>query len=401
VNGGNGASGGSGTSGSNGTSGSSGVAGGNGANGSNGSSGVSGTSGSSGAGRSSGVSGTSGSSGVNGANGSSGVSGVSGANGGNGVSGGSGVSGANGAAGAGGTSGTSGSSGVSGANGSNTSAPSSQALCGGCNNASVYDCQGGSANVLCTCHSFVASGFNFVCQLAHCSSASGYVNGIYCSSASAIGGGYTNRICACTVATSNANAIGGGGYNCILCANCSAIAGGKTNQIANAPAYAAILGGYGNFSRYSYTVVMGNNQTAAADYTTSVEYLVKQAGAFKIPHPDPSKNKTHELWHTFVEAPTKGENIYRFRVKTTNCVGTIELPDYYKYLNNCDQVHVSPIDIYASAYAYVNDTQTQIDIVSNEDGEFDLFLFGTRKDNYMFEHWKGAERIIDDNIGED
>ena len=165
--------------------------------------------------------------------------------------------------------------------------------------------------------------------------------------------------------------------------------------------FSAIISGKTSSTNYTMTVVLsGNGLASAGDYRTTVAYLSKGGGGFKIAHPDPSKNKTHELWHTFVESPTRGENIYRFKVKTTNCVGVVELPDYYKYLNNNDHVHLSPIDKFITAYAYVNNTQTQIEVVSNEDGEFDLFLFGTRKDNFMYEHWKGAERLIDDE-GED
>ena len=327
---------------------------------------------------------------------------MSGANGGNGASGVSGTSGANGAAGATGSSGTSGSSGASGSSGTSNAAPSSQACCGGTNNCSVFD--GGNSNaVTSSAHSFAAGDANVVCS-SNCSAiGSGSGNRIHGGSWNAIGGGSCNTICCgygLGQSSSNKSVIAGGRYNCIFSGTRSVIAGGGQGTMYGATD-SAIISGKTSGTNYTMTVVLsGSSLNSAGDYRTTVAYLSKGGGSFKIAHPDPSKNKTHELWHTFVESPTRGENIYRFKVKTTNCVGVVELPDYYKYLNNNDHVHLSPIDKFMSAYAFVNSTQTQIEVVSNEDGEFDLFLFGTRKDNFMYEHWKGAERLIDDE-GED
>ena len=42
--------------------------------------------------------------------------------------------------------------------------------------------------------------------------------------------------------------------------------------------------------------------------------LSKASGCFSIAHPDPAKNSTHKLQHSFVESPTEGDNIYRWQV---------------------------------------------------------------------------------------
>lgn len=44
--------------------------------------------------------------------------------------------------------------------------------------------------------------------------------------------------------------------------------------------------------------------------------LSKSSGSFRIPHPLPEKEKTHQLVHSFVEAP-QADNIYRGKVKLT------------------------------------------------------------------------------------
>ena len=46
--------------------------------------------------------------------------------------------------------------------------------------------------------------------------------------------------------------------------------------------------------------------------------LSKTAGSFQIAHPDPCKNQTHDLFHSFVESPTAGDNLYRFEVESVD-----------------------------------------------------------------------------------
>jgi hypothetical protein len=46
---------------------------------------------------------------------------------------------------------------------------------------------------------------------------------------------------------------------------------------------------------------------------TVVGSLSKSSGSFKIPHPVPEKTETHDLVHSFVEAP-QADNIYRGKI---------------------------------------------------------------------------------------
>jgi hypothetical protein len=92
-----------------------------------------------------------------------------------------------------------------------------------------------------------------------------------------------------------------------------------------------------------------------------------------------------------VESPTAGDNIYRFKVVVTNSSATVTLPDYYKFLNENDQVWVSPVGHFGVAYGVVNEDQTAINVASNEDGEYNVLVIGTRKDKVAKEYWNGIE----------
>ena len=155
------------------------------------------------------------------------------------------------------------------------------------------------------------------------------------------------------------------------------------------------MSGYANTTAYVATVVMNKSVTANGDYTTTMYYLQKTSGAFTIPHPNPAKNRTHALEHRFVESPTAGDNIYRYRVMTTDCAAVMQLPDYFKYLNKDVQVHVQSKESLIDAHAKVTDDKNCIEVRSLSDGSFDLFVFATRDDKVARNNWKGPERLIE------
>ena len=118
--------------------------------------------------------------------------------------------------------------------------------------------------------------------------------------------------------------------------------------------------------------------------------LSKGSGCFLIPHPDPEKEARMNLSHSFVESPTEGDNIYRWQVSTQSGKTIIELPSYYKHLNKNDMVWVSPYRHFGSAYGEVTADQCCVIICSNEDGQYNILLIGTRKDKHV-RGWKGVE----------
>ncbi|MEO9336026.1 DUF2793 domain-containing protein [Mesorhizobium sp. SB112] len=109
--------------------------------------------------------------------------------------------------------------------------------------------------------------------------------------------------------------------------------------------------------------------------------LSKTSGSFDIPHPDPELNATHRLRHCFVEAPTRGENIYRFTVNADGA-GTVRLPlpDYWRHLNENPQIWVCADGHFGRAYGVVNDDESGLVITCETTGSYNVLLIGTRKD---------------------
>ena len=124
-----------------------------------------------------------------------------------------------------------------------------------------------------------------------------------------------------------------------------------------------------------------------------MDAISKTSGSFSIRHPDPQKRLTHQLWHNFVEAPTAGENMYRFEVTTVDGTATLRLPSYFKHLNELPQAKVSPKDTTGRAYADFDDTLDTVTVRSTVDGSYNLLIFGTRKDPDALRHWQGVERL--------
>lgn len=112
--------------------------------------------------------------------------------------------------------------------------------------------------------------------------------------------------------------------------------------------------------------------------------LSKGSGSFLIPHPDPEK-EGWQLRHCFVESNTRGDNIYRWRIEVNNGTYDLELPDYFKYLNENPMVFINPIDMFASAYGKFTDET--LHIVAEKDGQYDVLVIATRKDRIAREHF--------------
>jgi hypothetical protein len=230
-----------------------------------------------------------------------------------------------------------------------------------------------------------------------------------------IGGGQFNRIlsdcgtssisprgvCFSTIVGGDTNCISSflaGGKSANSCA--MFIGGGVLNLIQRNTVQGAIFGGYGNqlTSSTSCAIIFGGstNLTGSFSSYSYADTLSKTSGKFSIRHPDPDKKHTHNLVHSFVEAPTAGENIYRYEVATQNCEAVVSLPDYYKFLNCNDQVWITAKNHMGIAYGNVNTQQTEINIKSNCDGTYYVLLIGTRKDECAMKSWRGVEteRII-------
>jgi len=331
--------------------------------------------------RSSGVSGTSGSSGATGATGAGGTSGVSGVNG---------------ATGAGGTSGTS---------GSNATLPSTNMVVAGCNNTSIYNCCS-TATMTGSCLSLThfALGAGGICYAdfsmitASCDAKIQYAgpnNGAFIASsfsATCIGAflGDVTAECEGNVILNDL-----GGASCIISGTCySSIIGTKgANTIGGYSCFVNMTSSdYNTATSKCYSVILGLGSCNGANNTTSVYGISKNAGTFSIQHPDPSK-PNRNLHHSFVESPTAGDNIYKYRVTVQGCAASLDLPSYYKFLNCNDHIHLSPINHFGKGYGIMDSAQSKIDFVTDTDGDYDVILIGTRKDQAVQNNWRGVERL--------
>jgi len=108
--------------------------------------------------------------------------------------------------------------------------------------------------------------------------------------------------------------------------------------------------------------------------------LSKAAGSFLIPHPDPAKNSTHLLRHCFVESPTRGDNLYRWTLTTTNRVADQPLPSYSPFLNENWQFFVRPTRSFGRGYAVLADDERSFRLIVSEDGAYHVLGIATRKD---------------------
>jgi hypothetical protein len=338
----------------------------------------------------------------------------SGTSGTSGTTGGKGVDGQNGATGANGSSGSSGTSGELGGGGTPFIDYANQ---------NMYPCAGYGANTVDKSeNTLLSGGANYICMaglnadtLYNNFIGGGYLNGILLDLSlsseplvanNAIGGGESNCIwyCGASGLFQYNNAILGGFQNEI--ANClagksydlgggshNAIGGGRLNKIETESFCSVILGGCASCMVNSITNVIGGSAVTLnlQCCVTQFDAIDKISTNFAIKHPDPQKHNTWQLRHALVESPTAGDNIYRYKVKTTNCQAFVELPSYYKFLNEFDQVWVSPTDHLGKAWGCVNNEQTHVEVNSNTDGDYYVLIVGTRKDECAKKFWQGTE----------
>lgn len=176
-------------------------------------------------------------------------------------------------------------------------------------------------------------------------------------------------------------------------------------NIVDADAIGSIGIGDGARSNAEYTGVLGI--ASGANYGTSKwkvpgDFTVSGAKTFEIPHPKPEKKATHVIRHACVESPTAGDTLYRWKIEATkeNDVVTIDLPDYFIYLNTNVQIFVTPQGHFGNGYGVLNEKAEQIEVHCQFAGEYNILCIGTRKDdNPTIQNWgvKGVER----EIGED
>ena len=119
--------------------------------------------------------------------------------------------------------------------------------------------------------------------------------------------------------------------------------------------------------------------------------------AFCIDHPEPEKTLTQNLYHSCIETPTAGDNLYRYRVTTVNNAAVIKLPTYFRYLNENEMIWVSPVDSFGRAYGKLSPDRLEVHVKSDQDGDYNVLVMGTRYDKDAKAYWKGDERMKKSN----
>lgn len=118
--------------------------------------------------------------------------------------------------------------------------------------------------------------------------------------------------------------------------------------------------------------------------------ISKGAGSFLIPWPS---NPGKSLTHCFVEAPTRGENIYRYSVEVKGNHAVIELPEWFVDINENVQVWASPAGHKGIVYGECNDTLNFCNIYG-DDGKYNILIIGTRCDDIAKKFFKGVVNDI-------
>jgi len=123
--------------------------------------------------------------------------------------------------------------------------------------------------------------------------------------------------------------------------------------------------------------------------------IIKGSGSFAIPYP--SKGKYGKwLYHSYVESPTRGDNLYRWSINTNNCKYSIELPDYYRHLNENSAVKISSVGHFGKAYGKVSEDGNYLNICSNQDGKYNVLAVATRCDA----HALGDNFVVEKDMNE-
>ena len=147
--------------------------------------------------------------------------------------------------------------------------------------------------------------------------------------------------------------------------------------------------GYGAFPTATEFVIdtSGNVGIGTTAHSSYKLYTYGSTGAsgskfFDIIHPDPSKgSEGYRLRHGAVEAPTFGENLYRFTVTVSSDGGSVttDLPSYFSFLNENPQVWIQARGMFAQAYGEINSDLTSFAVTGEKAGQYDVLVIGSRK----------------------
>ena len=198
------------------------------------------------------------------------------------------------------------------------------------------------------------------------------------------------------------NTYAGNNYSTAIGADSSASGadatalGGFAAAIGN---YSAAIGFDATTANANEGVLGGTGSSTTSKWKVPGSFTVSGTKNFEIPHPKPEKSATHVIRHGAVESPTPGDTLYRWKIQATedNDLVTIDLPDYFIYLNKDVQIFVTPQGHFGNGYGDLNIETEQLEIHCQFAGEYNVLVIGTRNDNHQsVQDWniKGVEREI-------
>ena len=177
----------------------------------------------------------------------------------------------------------------------------------------------------------------------------------------------------------------------------SSVALGRSASAAGT--YSVALGRGASAENAGEGILGGTGSSSTSNWKVPGSFTVSGTKNFEIPHPKPEKSATHVIRHGAVESPTPGDTLYRWRIQAVkdNDLVTIDLPDYFIYLNKDVQIWVTGQGHFGNGYGILNRETEQLEIHCQYAGEYNVLVIGTRNDDHpSVQEWyiKGVEREI-------
>lgn len=163
--------------------------------------------------------------------------------------------------------------------------------------------------------------------------------------------------------------------------------------------YSVALGRGASANNNNEGILGGTGSVATSKWIVPGSFTVNGTKNFEIPHPKPEKRATHVIRHGAVESPTPGDTLYRWKIQATkdNDLVTIDLPDYFIWLNKDVQIFVTPQGHFGNGFGELNRETEQLEIHCQYEGEYNVLVIGTRNDDHQsVQDWsiKGVEREV-------
>ena len=171
-------------------------------------------------------------------------------------------------------------------------------------------------------------------------------------------------------------------------------------SIASAAGTSSVALGLGVSAKNNNEGILGGTGSSqTSTWKVPGSFTVSGTKNFEIPHPKPEKSATHVIRHGAVESPTPGDTLYRWKIQATkdNDIVTIDLPDYFIWLNKDVQIWVTGQGHFGNGYGVLNKETEQLEIHCQLAGEYNVLVIGTRNDDHQsVRDWyiKGVEREI-------